>query len=94
MFRGPGALNVLNISEHGGVWLRLNGRIGFDAGTVVLLVGVTPDDDDSFWLDAWKAIGRWGIRNLDTVSITLSSINISSQHDPPVHLASTETSSF
>ena len=91
VFRGPDALNVLNISDHGGVWLRLDGRVGFDAGTVI---GVTPDDNDGLWLDAWKAIGRWGIRNLDVVSIALSSINITSQHDPNVLLASIETPPF
>ena len=40
VFRGPDALNVLNISEHGGVWLRLDGRVGFGAGTVI---GVNPE---------------------------------------------------
>ncbi|KAH9974491.1 hypothetical protein BGW80DRAFT_1559977 [Lactifluus volemus] len=91
LFRGPDALDVLNISEHGEVWLRIDGSVGFDAGAIV---GVKPDDRDNFLLDAWKAIGRWGIRNLDVVSITLSSINITSHDDPPTHLASIRTFPF
>ena len=85
VFHGPDAIDVLNISQHGEIWLRLDGRVGFDAGAII---GVKPGDDDSFWRGAWKAIGRWGIRNLDTVSLSLSSINITSQHDPAVVLAS------
>ena len=75
VFRGPDAIDVLNVSTHGDVWLRLDGHVGFDAGAVI---GVKPDDGDNFWHDAWKAIGRWGIRNLDVVSLTLTSVNISS----------------
>ena len=82
---GPDAIDVLNISQHGEVWLRLDGRVGFDAGAII---GVKPGDDDSLWRGAWKTIGRWGIRNLDTVSLSLSSINITSQNDPAVLLAS------
>lgn len=85
VFHGPDAIDVLNISQYGDVWLRLDGRVGFDAGAII---GVKPGDDDSLWLGAWKAIGRWGIRNLDTVSLSLSSINITSQHDPAAYLAS------
>jgi hypothetical protein len=91
VFRGPDAIDVLNVSMHGDVWLRLDGQVGFDAGTVI---GVKPDDGDNFWLDAWKTIGRWGIRNLDVVSLTLSSVNISAQYDPPVQLASIEVPPF
>jgi hypothetical protein len=91
VFHGPDAIDVLNISRHGDVWLRLDGRVGFDAGTVI---GVKPDHDDNFWLDAWKAIGRWGIRNLDVVSLTLFSIDISPQYDPSATLASIEVPPF
>ena len=91
VFRGPDAIDVLNVSRHGDVWLRLDGRVGFDAGAVI---GVNPDISDNFWLNTWKAVGRWGIHNLDTVSLTLSSINITSQHDPSVQLASIEVPPF
>lgn len=91
VFRGPDAIDVLNVSHHGDVWLRLDGRVGFDAGAVI---GVNPDISDNFWLNNWKAIGRWSIRNLDTVSLTLSSINITSQHDPSIQLASIEIPPF
>ncbi|KAF8259886.1 hypothetical protein EI94DRAFT_1750216 [Lactarius quietus] len=88
VFQGPDAIDVLNISQHGDIWLRLDGRVGFDAGDII---GVKPGSDDSLWLGAWKAIGRWGIRNLDTVSLSLSSINITSQYDPATLLASIAT---
>ncbi|KAH9956370.1 hypothetical protein BC827DRAFT_1139612 [Russula dissimulans] len=84
-FHGPDAINVLNVSTHGDMWLRLTGRVGFDAGAVI---GVKPGYGDNFFLDTWKAIGRWGIRNLDTASLTLSSITIASHYDPSVQLAS------
>jgi hypothetical protein len=45
VFRGPDALDVLNISEHSGLWQVLDGRVGFDAGSVI---GAKPDDDDTF----------------------------------------------
>ncbi|KAI9507094.1 hypothetical protein F5148DRAFT_1015432 [Russula earlei] len=90
-FHGPDAIKVLNVSIHGDVWMRLDGHVGFDAGETI---GVKPSLDDSFWLDLWKAIGRWGIRNLDTVSLTLSSINISSRYDPSEQLASVEVPPF
>ena len=92
VFRGPDAIDVLNVSMHGDVWLRLDGYVGFDAGAVI---GVKPDDGDNFWHDAWKAIGRWGIRHLDVVSLTLTSVNISAQYDDPSEpLASIEVPPF
>ena len=91
VFRGPDAIDVLNVSMRGDVWLRLDGRVGFDAGAIM---GVKPDDNDNLWVDTWKAIGRWGIRNLDVVSLTLSSINISPQYDPSLQLASIEVPPF
>ncbi|KAH8990884.1 hypothetical protein EDB92DRAFT_2114867 [Lactarius akahatsu] len=55
VFHGPDAIDVLNISQHGDVWLRIDGRVGLDAGAII---DVKPGDDDSLWLGAWKAIGR------------------------------------
>ena len=91
VFRGPDAIDVLNVSMRGDVWLRLDGHVGFDAGAIM---GVKPDDNDNLWVDTWKAIGRWSIRNLDVVSLTLSSINISPQYDPSLQLASIEVPPF
>jgi hypothetical protein len=91
VFRGPDAIDVLNISKNGDIWLRVDGRVGFDAGAVI---GVKPEHDDNLWLDAWKAIGRWGIRNLDVVSLTLLSIDISPQYDPSAQLASIDVPPF
>lgn len=91
VLRGPDAIDVLNISRHGDIWLQLDGHIGFDAGYVI---GVKPAYDDSLWLSAWKAIGRWGIGDLDTVTLDLSSINITSQYDPSIQLASIQVPPF
>jgi hypothetical protein len=91
VFHGPDAIDVLNFTWHGDVWLKLDGRVGFDAGAII---GVKPGNNDSLWQGAWKAIGRWGIRNLDTVSLSLSSINITSQDDPATLLASVATPPF
>ncbi|KAI0265341.1 hypothetical protein BC834DRAFT_825103 [Gloeopeniophorella convolvens] len=86
-FRGPDAINVLNITEHGEIWLKVDGRIGLDAGS---LIDVKPDPYDGIWIDTWKAIGRWGIRRLDAVSVILSSVNITSQDDHTAPLATIE----
>jgi len=91
VFRGPDAIDVLNVSMHGDVWLRLDCHVGFDAGTVI---GVKSDDGDNFWLDAWKTVGRWGIRNLDVVTLTLSSVKISAEYESSVQLASIEVPRF
>jgi len=84
-FQGPDAIDVLNVSTQGDMWLSLSGRVGFDAGAVI---GVKPSYGDNFFLDIWKAVGRWGICKFDTVSLTISSITITSQYDPSVQLAS------
>ncbi|KAH9972515.1 hypothetical protein BJV74DRAFT_864960, partial [Russula compacta] len=91
VLRGPDAVDVLNISHRGDIWLRLDGHIGFDAGYII---GVKPAHDDNLWLSAWKAIGRWGIDDLDTITLNLSSIDITSQYDSSVRLASIQVPPF
>ena len=86
----PYAFGVLNISQHGNVWLQLNGRVSFDAAIII----VKPDNDDCLMLGAWKAIGRRSIRNLGTVSMSLSSTNITSQLYDPVSLLTAVTPPF
>lgn len=79
--RGPDRLDVLNITSDGGIWLRVRGRVGLDAGRVI---GVATEEDESYLQFWWKSIGRWGIEQLDSVTANLSTIEVSSQHD---HLA-------
>lgn len=88
--RGPDRLDVLNITKEGGIWVNVRGRVGLDAGSVI---GVASGDDDSFFKDWWKSVGRWGIHQLDRVSVNLTTIDITSQDDklatlslPPLEL--------
>ena len=76
--RGPDRLDVLNITKEGGIWVNVHGRIGLDAGSVI---GVASDDDDTIFKDWWKSVGRWGIHQLDRITLNLTTINITSQHD-------------
>ncbi len=79
--RGPDRLDVLNVTAEGGIWLRVKGRIGVDAGSVL---DVNTEEDDSMLRDLWKSLGRWGVHRLDTVSLNLTTIDISSRDN---HLA-------
>lgn len=79
--RGPDRLDVLNITREGGIWVNVQGRVGLDAGSVI---GVASGEDDSIFIDWWKSMGRWGIHQLDRVTVNLTTIDVSSQHD---HLA-------
>ena len=56
--KGPDRLDVLNITEGGGIWIKVEGRVGVDAGAVI---GVNSEDGDGIFRDIWKSIGtRWG----------------------------------
>ncbi|THU87982.1 hypothetical protein K435DRAFT_762209 [Dendrothele bispora CBS 962.96] len=82
VFEGPQHIDVLNITWSEGMWVNVQGRVGVDAGAVV---GVNSNEEDSFLERIWKSIGRWGVRRLDRVSVTSSTINVTAiQDDPPV----------
>ncbi|KAI0318207.1 hypothetical protein OF83DRAFT_1117182 [Amylostereum chailletii] len=87
VLRGPDSINVLNITDGGDIWVEVGGHIGVDAGAII---GVKEMGDENVFRDVWKAIGRWGIRRLDDVSVQLSTIDIASIHDPDTPLASIE----
>ncbi|KAJ3841451.1 hypothetical protein EV361DRAFT_192544 [Lentinula raphanica] len=85
--QGPDRLDVLNVSFSNGIWVNVEGRIGLDAGSVV---GVNPEAGDGVLDKIWKSLGRWGVRNLETVSVWTSTINITTRSDPPVFLATVD----
>ena len=77
--RGPDRVDVINTTGDGAIWMRIYGRIGLDAGHIA---GVNTADGDSIVQDVWKAVGRWGIRRLDRVSVNLSRIAVVAEEDP------------
>ncbi|KAJ7639709.1 hypothetical protein DFH06DRAFT_1053720 [Mycena polygramma] len=88
VFEGPDRVDVLNITWSGGLWVNVEARVGFDAGSVI---GVNPSpDSDTFLVGIWKSIGRLGVRSLDRVSVNMSTIYLTSQSDPLVILATIE----
>ncbi|KAF7343274.1 hypothetical protein MVEN_01759500 [Mycena venus] len=88
VFEGPDRVDVLNITWSGGLWVNIEARVGFDAGSVI---GVNSSPDgDSFFEDIWKSIGRWGVRSLDRVSVNMSTIYLTSASDTSVVLATIE----
>lgn len=84
VFQGPDRVHVINISISEGLWVNVEGKIGFDAGAVV---GVNSDPEDGILDRIWKSLGRWGVQNLDTVSVQTSTITVLSRSDPPALLA-------
>ncbi|KAA1474647.1 hypothetical protein DENSPDRAFT_804457 [Dentipellis sp. KUC8613] len=86
--RGPDSVRVLNLTHGGGLWVEVGARIGFDAGAAI---EVKPDEDDAFILRAWKAIGRWGIDSLDSVSVQMAPIDVHSEDPEKNFLASVTT---
>jgi hypothetical protein len=79
-FRGPDDLNIMSVDRDGLVRLQLQGRIGIDAAAVL---GVHDNEDDNIFMYIWKSIGRWGVREMDRISVNLSSIEVFSKiaHD-------------
>lgn len=89
VFRGPDRINVLNITSTGEIWVNLEARVGVDAGSI-LDVDSDPDEDASLSRDIWKSIGRWGVRKLDRVSVSMSTVNLTLAYDPSTILASVD----
>ncbi|OCH86734.1 hypothetical protein OBBRIDRAFT_760838 [Obba rivulosa] len=74
--KGPDRVDVLNTTGDGGIWVRVYGRVGLDAGKAV---GVDRRAEDGWLEGMWKSIGRWGIRRLDRVSVNLTTIEVSQE---------------
>ncbi|KAJ7624680.1 hypothetical protein FB45DRAFT_980035 [Roridomyces roridus] len=90
VFEGPDRVDVLNVTWLGGIWVNVEARVGFDAGAVIG-VNAAPDDGDGFFEGIWKGIGRWGVRSVERVSVNMTTIQLTSQHDPSIVLATIES---
>ena len=84
---GPDKVDVLNVTDDGGIWVKVHGRIGMDAGKVI---GVGSDPEDNILKDIWKAFGRWGVRTLDRVTVNLTTIIVVPEHDQTETLVTLE----
>ncbi|KAG6899539.1 hypothetical protein C0993_009320 [Termitomyces sp. T159_Od127] len=89
VLQGPDRVDVHKITWSGEIWLTVNARLGLDAGIVT---GVNSKPGDTLVSGWWKAFGRWGIQQLDRVTLTLSTITIASRSDPSIILASVSAS--
>ncbi|KAF5384235.1 hypothetical protein D9615_003475 [Tricholomella constricta] len=90
ILRGPDRVDVVNITSSGELWLSIDARLGVDAGAVV---GMNSDQEGASLLgDLWRCVGRWGVRRLGRVTVTLSMIDIMSEADPSTILASVNPS--
>ncbi|GLB39567.1 hypothetical protein LshimejAT787_0700770 [Lyophyllum shimeji] len=85
----PERLDVHNITS-GEMWVNIEAKLGVDVGGAM---GVNSDPSDgSLFRSLWKSFGRWGVRELDRVTVTLYEADIRSQADPSFVLASISTS--
>ena len=75
---GPNRVDILNITDDGGIWLNVGGQIGLDAGSAI---GIGSEPEDGLFIDLWKAVGRWGVHRLERVSVHLSTVTILPEHD-------------
>lgn len=80
---GPNSVDVLNATTEGGVWVRVDCRVGLDMGGILR---VRPDDGDPIWTELWKGVGRWGVRKVGRITIELAQITVMSRSEssPPL----------
>lgn len=72
IFQGPDKVDVINATD-GGLWLRLDARVGVDAGSII---GVNTDADGGTLIDLWKSVGRLGVRLLGTASANVATVYV------------------
>ncbi|KAH7106473.1 hypothetical protein BKA62DRAFT_747614 [Auriculariales sp. MPI-PUGE-AT-0066] len=79
-FRGPSALDILNITnplttpDHaGGIWLRMDGDIFVDADYVLREMAST---GVSWWGDIRLRIGRWLLRAIQDCTVELGTLSV------------------
>jgi len=78
---GPFRVDVLNTTDYGGFWLNVSGKMGFDAGDAMGLNHPLPGENEGLLSRLWKALGRWGIRTLGTVTVHLDTVHITPEYD-------------
>jgi hypothetical protein len=81
-------IDVLDFSQGGRIRVKLEGRLGIDAGSIVD-VNSDPEEDGVFQ-SLWKALGRWGIEKMEEVTVIIPGITIRSASNPFVVLAYVE----
>ncbi|KAF8635581.1 hypothetical protein AX15_000231 [Amanita polypyramis BW_CC] len=91
VFDYPSHVDVLGV-EHGAIWLRVQAKLGVDAGAV-LGIGRKPNGDNLF-TKVWKLLGRWGVRRLDKVTVQMSPVHVTPEHDSSLVLTSVQVSSL
>lgn len=74
VFQGPEKVDVINATD-GGLWIRLDARVGVDAGSIL---GVNTVDDEGTLETLWKSFGRLGISILGTVTADVATVYVSS----------------
>ena len=79
VYEGPHKLDVLEITNDGGVWVSVQGKLGVD---VCGALGINAEGTDSILKAVWKGIGRQGVRSLEAVSLNLSTISVLPELDP------------
>ena len=72
VFQGPDKVDVINATA-GGLWIRLEAKVGVDAGSII---GVNTVADEGTLSDMWKSVGRLGIRILGTVSANVATVYV------------------
>lgn len=87
--KGPYHLDVLNVTEDAGIWVNVECMVGVDAGSVI---GVNRAQMDGIFSNIWKSLGRWGIRQLSSVTVKMSAVRISPENEYPTVLASLDMS--
>lgn len=88
---GPDCIDVLNATREDGVWVRVDGRVGLDMGSILR---IRPDAEDLIWTELWKSLGRWGVRRVGTISLELSQITVTSSDEHSPNLAVLTTSAI
>jgi hypothetical protein len=88
VFQGPDRVDVLNVTKEGGIWMRVEGRVGLDVG---VLIDVNSVPEDTVWDSIVKSIGRWGVKRIDKVTVDLEAIQIFPESDKSFPLASVDT---
>jgi hypothetical protein len=84
---GLDRVDVLNVTETGGIWVTVEGRVGVDAGSII-------GSNQDHWSSILNPIARWGIRVIGRISISLNTINVSSGYDTETALGSIITSTL